>query len=136
MKFYFGMLYVFKRIHSNPDEFLLNTFTFPDILVLLIYLALVMSIGLYAAKKNDESIKHYFLAGKNMGWFVVGASLFVTNISSEHIVGLAGSGATNGLVVGHFEWMAIIALVMLGWVFAPIFIRTGIYTIPEFLENR
>ncbi len=95
-----------------------------------------MSIGLYASKKNDESISDYFLAGKNMGWFVIGASLFITNISSEHIVGLAGSGANNGLIVGHFEWMAIFAIIMLGWVFAPVFIRTGIYTIPEFLEKR
>ena len=94
-----------------------------------------MAFGLYAAKKNDETISQYFLAGKKMGWFVIGASLFVTNISSEHIVGLAGSGARNGLIVGHFEWMAILALIMLGWVFAPIFIRSGIFTIPEFLEN-
>ena len=114
----------------------MNSFTSLDILIVLSYLILVMSIGLYAAKKNDETISHYFLANKNMGWLVIGASLFVTNISSEHIVGLAGSGAKNGLIVGHFEWMAIFAIIMLGWVFAPVFIRTGIYTIPEFLGKK
>jgi len=71
-----------------------------------------------------------------MGWFVIGASLFATNISSEHFIGLAGSGAANGLVVGHFEWMAVFALILLGWVFAPVFIRTGVFTVPEFLEKR
>lgn len=111
-------------------------FTFNDTLFLFLYLAVVMIVGLYAAKNSDEGSVQYFLAGKNLGWFVVGASLFMTNISSEHIIGLAGSGASSGLIVGHFEWMAIIALIMLGWVFAPLFIKTGVYTLPEFLEKR
>lgn len=95
-----------------------------------------MFAGFYFARKDDDCVSSYFLAGRNMGWFAIGASLFATNISSEHFVGLAGSGAASGLVVGHFEWMAVFALIILGWVFAPIFIRTGVFTVPEFLEKR
>ncbi len=96
---------------------------------------MILFAGFYFARKDDDT-SNYFLAGRNIGWLAIGASLFATNISSEHFIGLAGSGATSGLVVGHFEWMAVFALILLGWVFAPIFIRTGVFTVPEFLEKR
>lgn len=97
---------------------------------------LVLSIGLYVSRKKMEDTESYFLAGRSMGWFAVGASLFVTNISGEHLIGLAGSGADRGFVVGHFEWLAVFAILLLGWIFAPIYRKAGIVTTAEFLEKR
>ncbi len=114
----------------------MNNLSHLDLLILLFYFAVVLFAGFYFARKDDDSVTHYFLAGRNMGWLAIGASLFATNISSEHFVGLASSGATSGLVVGHFEWMAVFALILLGWIFAPLFIKTGVFTVPEFLEKR
>ena len=78
----------------------------------------------------------YFLAGRDVGWLAVGASLFASNIGSEHLVGLAGTGAASGLAVGHFEWLASFILLLLGWLFVPFYLRSGVYTMPEFLERR
>ena len=106
-----------------------------DNLIIIAYLIAVIAIGLYA-KNRDKNINDYFLAGKNLGWFAVGISLFATNISSEHFIGLAGSGATRGLAVGQFELIAIFLLVLLGWFIAPIYKKFDISTTPEFLEKR
>jgi SSS family solute:Na+ symporter len=78
----------------------------------------------------------YFLTGRNLTWLGVGMSLFATNISSEHFIGLAGSGASSGLAVGQFELMAIFILIILGWFLAPIYIKSGVITMPEFIEKR
>ncbi|MHB2156309.1 sodium:solute symporter [Calditrichota bacterium GD2] len=107
-----------------------------DFGIVIAYTLILFVIGFRSSRGQDEYPSEYFLAGRKMGWLTIGASLFVTNISSEHLVGLASSGAQNGLVVGHFEWMAIIALLALGWFFAPLFLKAKIYTIPEFLEMR
>ncbi len=85
---------------------------------------------------THSSSAGYFLAGRNVGWFVIGASLFASNIGSEHLVGLAGSGAKGGLAVGQFEVLASLILMLLGWVFVPFYLRSGVYTMPEFLERR
>src|SRR6056297_1393363 len=82
------------------------------------------------------STSDYFLAGRHAGWFVVGASLFASNIGSEHIVGLAGTGAATGLAVGQFEILASLILLLLGWVFVPFYVRSAVVTMPEFLERR
>lgn len=103
---------------------------------ILIYFAIVLFIGLYFSKQKDGSVKEYFLAGKNLGWLAIGSSLFATNISSEHLVGLAGAGSIHGFGVGHFEWMAAIILLFLGWIFAPIFLRANVYTVPQFFGKR
>ena len=104
---------------------------------MLLYFSIVLLIGLYtAAKTRGKGAEQYFLAGKNVGWLAIGMSLFATNISSEHLVGLAGAGSSNGFIVGQFEWLAIFILFLLGWVFAPIFIKSNVYTIPEFLGKR
>jgi SSS family solute:Na+ symporter len=71
-----------------------------------------------------------------VGWFAIGASLFVSNISTEHFIGLAGSGASSGLAVGSFEWLACVILLVLGWVFVPFYLRSNVFTMPEFLERR
>ena len=111
-------------------------FTFLDSLILLVYLIIVLSLGFYFSGKKEQSYEEYFLAGKKMGWFTIGLSIFATNISSEHFIGLAGAGASRGLAVGQFELMAVFILILLGWIIAPIYIKSGVVTTPEFLEKR
>lgn len=106
-----------------------------DIVIIAIYFVIIFAIGLYFARKERTSTD-YFLAGRNVGWFAIGASLFVSNISTEHFIGLAGSGASSGLAVGHFEWLACIIVLILGWVFVPFYLRSNVFTMPEFLERR
>jgi len=106
-----------------------------DILIIAIYFVIVFAIGFYFSRKERTSTD-YFLASRNIGWFAIGASLFVSNISTEHFIGLAGSGATSGLAVGHFEWLACMILLILGWVFVPFYLRSNVFTMPEFLERR
>jgi solute:Na+ symporter, SSS family len=106
-----------------------------DQLIVVVYFLAVFGIGVYFFRKAKTS-RGYFLADKSVGWVAIGASLFATNISSEHFIGLAGSGASSGLGVGHFEWLAVFMAMMLGWVFVPFYLRTNVYTMPEFLERR
>jgi SSS family solute:Na+ symporter len=106
-----------------------------DIAIIAVYFVVIFGIGFYFAKRERTS-EDYFLAGRDVGWFAIGASLFVSNISTEHFIGLAGSGATSGLAVGHFEWLACLILLILGWVFVPFYLRSNVFTMPEFLERR
>src|SRR5579864_7970875 len=106
-----------------------------DLGIIGVYFLIVFCIGLYFARKERTSTD-YFLASRDIGWFFIGASLFVSNISTEHFIGLAGSGATTGLAVGHFEWLACLILLVLGWVFVPFYLRSNVFTMPEFLERR
>ncbi|GAB4378610.1 MAG: sodium:solute symporter [Calditrichia bacterium] len=110
--------------------------SFFDSIIIFLYFLLVLAVAFYFSRRRDENTRDYFLAGRGVGWFAIGASLFATNISSEHFIGLAGSGASHGLAVGSFEWMAVFWLILLGWVFAPLFLKAGIYTVPQFLEKR
>src|SRR5437588_5251702 len=106
-----------------------------DLTIIGLYFAVVFGIGFYFARKERTSTD-YFLASRTVGWFAIGASLFVSNISTEHFIGLAGSGATSGLAVGHFEWLACLILLILGWVCVPFYLRSNVFTMPEFLERR
>jgi SSS family solute:Na+ symporter len=106
-----------------------------DLAIIGIYFAIVFGIGFYFSKRGRTS-EEYFLAGRNIGWFFVGASLFVSNISTEHFIGLSGTGASSGLAVGHFEWLACVILLILGWVFVPFYLRSNVFTMPQFLERR
>jgi len=106
-----------------------------DILVLAGYFIILFGIGIAVSRRKGNSTD-YFLAGRNVGWFAIGASLFASNISSEHFIGLAGSGAASGLAVGHFEWLACLIVLLLGWLFAPFYLRSSVFTMPEFLERR
>ncbi len=106
-----------------------------DLVIIGFYFAIVFGIGFYFSRKERTS-EDYFLASRNIGWFAIGASLFVSNISTEHFIGLAGSGATSGMAVGHFEWLACLILLLLGWVFVPFYLRSNVFTMPEFLERR
>src|SRR3954464_2542432 len=107
-----------------------------DILVIAAYFVLLAAIAWWAAKKEKKVSSDFFLASREVGWLAVGASLFASNIGSEHLVGLAGTGAASGLAVGHFEWLASFILLLLGWLFVPFYLRSGVYTMPEFLERR
>src|ERR1700740_3500293 len=106
-----------------------------DLVIVGVYFAIVFGIGMYFARRERTS-EEYFLAGRNVGWFFIGASLFVSNISTEHFIGLSGTGASSGLAVGHFEWLAFLILLILGWVFVPFYLRSNVFTMPEFLERR
>ncbi|MGE5499364.1 MAG: sodium:solute symporter family transporter, partial [Syntrophothermus sp.] len=113
-----------------------GTFSILDGIILFTYLVVVLSMGFYYSRRQDKDTVSYFLAGRSMGWFTIGLSIFATNISSEHFIGLAGSGASRGLAVGHFELMAIFILIVLGWFITPLYMRSGVQTIPEFLGKR
>ena len=115
---------------------MISSYSNIDLLIILLYLIITLVIGLYYSKNSDSNTKEYFLAGKSIGWVAIGLTIFSTNISSEHFIGLAGSGASRGLAVGQFELIAIFILVLLGWVLAPIYIKSGVITMPEFLEKR
>src|SRR5437762_5896625 len=106
-----------------------------DITIILAYFVVVFAIGFYFSLKERTSAD-YFLASRSVGWFAIGSSLFVSNISTEHFIGLAGSGASSGLAVGHFEWLACLMVLLLGWVFVPFYLRSNVFTMPEFLELR
>src|SRR3954465_4494675 len=107
-----------------------------DILFIAAYFLILAGIGYWAARREKQVSSDYFLAARDVGWFAVGASLFASNIGSEHLVGLAGSGSTTGLAVGHFEWLACLILLLLGLLFVPYYLKSGVYTMPEFLERR
>lgn len=108
-----------------------------DIVVVALYFVLVLLIGCFAMwKANRSTVSGYFLAGRSMTWIVIGASLFVSNIGSEHFIGLAGSGAASGFAVGAWEFNALLLLQLLGWVFIPVYIHSGVYTMPEYLSKR
>ncbi len=106
-----------------------------DWLVIFAYFAVLAGLTWWAIKKNRDTADDYFLAGRNLGWLIVGASIFASNIGSEHLVGLAGSGATSGVALAHYELHAW-CLLVLGWVLVPFYIRSRVYTMPEFLERR
>lgn len=106
-----------------------------DALIITVYFIVVFGVGFYHSR-NKNTTTEYFLAGKHIGWFALGATLISTNIGSEHVIGLAGSGASSGLAVGTYEWSACFCLLMLGWIFIPQYLRSGVFTMPEFLEKR
>src|SRR5256884_398654 len=107
-----------------------------DMAVITAYFLVLAGIGYWAARREKTVSADFFLGSRDVGWFAVGASLFASNIGSEHLVGLAGTGAASGLAVGHFEWLACFMLLLLGWLFVPFYLRSGVYTMPEFLERR
>jgi SSS family solute:Na+ symporter len=100
-----------------------------------IYFSILAGIAIWVIKSKKNNTEDYFLAGRNVGWFVVGASIFASNIGSEHVVGLAGAGASDKLPMLIYEVHAWIVLI-LGWVFLPFYQRAGVFTMPEFLEKR
>ena len=106
-----------------------------DWLTIGIYFGILLCVATWVVRRAKDSAADYFLAGRNLGWWVIGASIFASNIGSEHIVGLAGSGATSGVAMAHYELHAW-CLLVLGWVFVPFYMRSMVFTMPEFLERR
>ena len=107
-----------------------------DWAIILFYFAIIAGISYWAVKKKDKnSADDYFLAGRHLSWFIIGSSIFASNIGSEHLVGLAGSGATDGVALAHYELHAW-CLLVLGWVMGPFFMKSKVFTMPEFLERR
>ncbi|NQT15512.1 MAG: sodium/solute symporter [Planctomycetes bacterium] len=106
-----------------------------DWIIVAAYFSLLLGVAWWVIKQGKDTADDYFLAGRNLGWFIVGASIFSSNIGSEHLVGLAGSGCTDGVAMAHYELHAW-CLLVLGWVMVPFYARSMVYTMPEFLEKR
>ncbi len=107
-----------------------------DLIIIVVYLLGILLVGILSVRLKKMTSEGYFLAGRGLGWVMVGAALFASNISTIHLVGLAASGYNEGLVWGNFEWLASITLILLGLVFAPFYFKSKISTLPEFLEKR
>uniref|UniRef100_H2YKJ4 Uncharacterized protein n=1 Tax=Ciona savignyi TaxID=51511 RepID=H2YKJ4_CIOSA len=108
-----------------------------DYAVIGVYFVFIIAVGLWAMFKTDRSnVNGFFLAGRDITWFPIGASIFSSNIGSGSFVGLAGSGAAGGIAVGAYEWNAMLCLYFLGWIFAPIYISSAVVTLPEYLRKR
>ena len=106
-----------------------------DWLAIAIYFSVLLGVAWWVVKKGKNETADYFLAGRNLSWWIIGASIFASNIGSEHIVGLAGSGAKDGVALAHYEFHAW-CLLVLAWVFVPFYARSMVFTMPEFLERR
>ena len=106
-----------------------------DWIIIVCYFAVILGLAFWVIKQRQKDSTDYFLAGRHLGFFIVGASIFASNIGSEHLVGLAGSGATDGVAMAHYELHAW-CLLVLGWVMVPFYMRSKVFTMPEFLERR
>ncbi|MEE6495454.1 hypothetical protein FKM82_002058 [Ascaphus truei] len=112
-------------------------FGVPDIIVVVVYFVFVLGVGIWSSiRASRGTVGGYFLAGRSMTWWPIGASLMSSNVGSGLFVGMAGSGAAGGLAVGGFEWNATWVLVALGWIFVPVYIASGVVTMPEYLKKR
>ncbi len=110
-----------------------------DYIVFIAYAVLILGVGLWVSrdkKGHQKNAEDYFLASKSLPWWAIGASLIAANISAEQFIGMSGSGFASGLAIASYEWMAALTLLIVGKFFLPIFIKKGIYTIPEFVEQR
>ena len=103
-----------------------------DLIIICVYLVAILLIGILSVRLKKLTGEGYFLAGRGLGWVMVGAALFASNISTIHLVGLSASGFNEGFVWGNFEWMASVTLILLGLVFAPFYFKSRISTLPEF----
>src|SRR5207344_3483890 len=110
-----------------------------DLLVVIVYAIGIFSLAQWVSREkagHQKDTSDYFLASKNLPWWAIGTSLIAANISAEQIIGMSGSGYAIGLGIASYEWMAAITLIIVGKYFLPIFLKNGIYTMPEFLERR
>ncbi|MBL7024954.1 MAG: sodium/sugar symporter [Candidatus Marinimicrobia bacterium] len=114
-------------------------FSFIDYVVFITYAVTIVSVGLWVSRSkegHEKNAEDYFLAGKSLPWWAIGASLIAANISAEQFIGMSGSGFSLGLAIASYEWMAALTLIIVGKYFLPIFIEKNIYTIPQFVEVR
>ncbi|XP_029509226.1 sodium/glucose cotransporter 1 [Oncorhynchus nerka] len=130
---YFG----FSLVRSVPTNGTVAVNNPADISVIVIYFVVVLVVGVWAmVSTNRATVGGFFLAGRSMVWWPIGASLFASNIGSGHFVGIAGTAAAGGLAIGGFEWNALVVVIILGWLFVPIYIKAGVVTMPEYLRKR
>ncbi|KAL4609643.1 sodium/glucose cotransporter 1 [Arapaima gigas] len=130
---YFGFTFV-RAAEKNSTLAINNP---ADISVIVLYFLVVLAVGIWAMLSTSRgTVGGFFLAGRSMVWWPIGASLFASNIGSGHFVGLAGTGAAAGIAIGGFEWNALIVVIILGWLFVPIYIKAGVVTMPEYLKKR
>lgn len=106
-----------------------------DWIVVVLYFLLIAGISAWTMRRKKDTSGEYFLAGRNIGWFIIGTSILASNIGSEHVVGLAGTAVRSGVVMGQYELQSYV-LLLLGWVFIPFYMRSKVFTMPEFLERR
>ncbi|MBE3125532.1 MAG: sodium/solute symporter [Acidobacteria bacterium] len=106
-----------------------------DWIIILVYFCIILGLAWKVMRQKQRTSTDYFLAGRNLGWLIIGASIFASNIGAEHLVGLAGSGATDGVAMAHYELHAW-CLLVLAWVMVPFYMRSKVFTMPEFLERR
>ncbi|XP_077306411.1 sodium/glucose cotransporter 4-like [Lithobates pipiens] len=119
---------------SGPQRAKFET---PDIVVVVLYFVFVLAVGIWSSiRASKGTVGGYFLAGRTMKWWPIGASLMSSNVGSGLFVGMAGSGAAGGMAVSGFEWNASWVLVALGWIFVPVYIAAGVVTMPEYLKKR
>ena len=114
----------------------MNSISLIDLGVIIAYILGIVFVGLWFSRKKNKTSEGYFMAGKSLTWSIIGASLFASNISTVHLVGLSESGYIDGIVWGNFEWFSAFELIILAFVFVPFYLRTKITTLPEFLEKR
>ncbi|XP_069503458.1 sodium/myo-inositol cotransporter 2 isoform X2 [Ambystoma mexicanum] len=121
----------------RPDTFPHKSLEAVDIVVLVLYFVFVLAVGIWSMWRTKRStVTGYFLAGKSMVWWPIGASLFSSNVGSGHFIGLAGSGAASGIAVTAYEWNGLFCVLILAWLFLPIYIVSGVTTMPEYLQKR
>ncbi|NXO55972.1 SC5AB protein, partial [Aramus guarauna] len=126
-----------SSVSPSWDVFPQKTLDSIDIAVLVLYFIFVLAVGLWSMWKTQRStVKGYFLAGGQMVWWPVGASLFASNVGSGHFIGLAGSGAASGIAATAYEWNGMFCVLVLAWLFLPIYIAAGVTTMPEYLQKR
>lgn len=128
----------FRSSYARSGETTKNAINNPaDISVIVIYFLVVLAVGIWAmVRTNRSTVGGFFLAGRSMVWWPIGASLFASNIGSGHFVGIAGTAAATGIAIGSFEWNALVVVIILGWLFVPIYIKAGVVTMPEYLKKR
>ncbi|XP_025938883.1 sodium/glucose cotransporter 5 isoform X3 [Apteryx rowi] len=126
------------EVNSTAGSFsTLQQFSIADLIVIVAYFSLNIAVGIWSScRVNRNTVSGYFLAGRDMAWWPIGASLFASSEGSGLFIGLAGTGAAGGIAVAGFEWNATYVLLALAWVFIPVYISSGIVTMPEYLQRR
>ena len=110
-----------------------------DLLIIVVYAVGIVSLATWVSREtrgHQKNTQDYFLAGKALPWWAIGASLIAANISAEQIIGMSGSGYVVGLAIASYEWMSAITIIIVGKFFLPIFLKNNIYTMPQYLEQR
>ena len=127
---------IFRKTYRTLNIDTMNTI---DLVIFIAYCALILFVGLFVSRKKkgeERDAGDYFLAGRGLAWWAIGASIIASNISAEQFVGMSGSGYAIGLAMATYEWIAALGLIIVAKYFIPIFLEKKIFTMPQFLEER